>query len=356
MYNYNKLGEVNAIINEIASTHPASEMAQVRKDLYNDMNFNNLIEANEASIDENTGKGKLAAKLWEDCMKDYSSKFGIIPKSCGDITKFADYDTLKISIDYVNKVDSDYQLSTVKKPVTNHELTQTNIQRMNKLHDILISYKADFVYGFRANMGVIKNAYCCLVCALIDVTCINIASLTDYLGKTPGEDISAVNIKLSGNSMKFLKSVDKICALFDDGTWRKLITSIRRNGSKSFTGTSASVAAIIVMIAGAPIAIIALIYFIRVLIAFYYNSAANIRDKCKSLAEYIDEASRNEEDPSALYKQNKVRNKLESLSGFITSRLLKEADTGIDMVNAANKEIDVTTYVSPEERAQIDFF
>lgn len=348
MLNYNKLGDANFVISAIVASQPATEMTAAKKALYDDMNFDNMLEASEGSISPTTGKGKLVVKLWDDCMKDYTKGFGVIPKSMGDVTKFDQYDTLKLCIDFVNKMDSDYQLSTKLAPATNYGMTQTNIQRMNKLHNILITYHADFIYGFRSANNFIKNAYCVLVASLIDITCINLAAVTNYVDMMPGEHINAVTVRYGREQTKFAHTIDKLCMLFDDGSWSKLMREIRKMGTKSFLGESTGV---IVILAGIPIVVTAILYMIRALIAFYYSSAVTVNEKCKAMAEYIDEASKNNTDnPSAMYKQNKAKHKLESISGFIQSKIIKETEAGEARMKEADQQLVATTYVSPQER------
>ena len=356
MLNYKVLGDLNDVVSEIVRAHPANEMAKYKKELYNDVNFDNMLEASEGSIDEKTGKGKLTQKLWEDCSKDYSRSFGDIPKSQGDVTRYSQYPTIKLTIDFVNKIDSEYQLSSSLKPVTNNGLTQTNIQRMNRIHEILTSYKNDFVYGFRTNQNIIKNTYCVLVCALIDMCCINLASITEYTDRMPGQPLQTVNIRYNRDQTKFSRCIDKICKLFDDGSWRKLNQELRRNNTKSFIGVDeAGMAGLIVLLAAMPIAITAILYSIRGLIMFYYSTAFSINEKCKSMSEYIETASQNETDPQALYKQNKCRRKLDNISAFIQTRIIKETETGIQKMDEADREIEVSTYVSPQIKNEIVF-
>lgn len=348
MYNYLKLGDLNDIIRDIASSFPANEATAVRKELFNDVNFDNMIQANEASIDENTGVGKLLDIMLHTVDNDYHNKFDYIDKSKGDITKMKDFHTINASINYINKIDTDYHYANNNMNLSGLKIN--NLTRMNELYDILKTHKQDFVYGYQSNNNVLKNFYCVLVCALIDLTCMNMVEIVNFMEARTNSDIRhdipfKINYSISRNG-RYLHNIDKIIKMFHDGSWAKFFRVIRTNNGKHVMEDAAAVGITIALIAAVPVAAVTIVYLIRFLIAFYFESAVSIKQKTGALAEYIEEISKIEEDPSALYKQTKAIKVLRNISNFISTKILKEDKIGMDMVQKSDMELRTSAYVS----------
>ena len=85
--------------------------------------------------------------------------------------------------------------------------------------------------------------------------------------------------------------------MFDDGTWSRLLREFKNNIGKNFTGiTAATIGSAIVVAAVVPITMIALLYMIRALITFYYESAVSLNEKCP-----VDSINCIEEEEKAMY-------------------------------------------------------
>jgi hypothetical protein len=350
MYNYAKLGDLNEIISDIISAFPAEEAADVRKELYNDLNFDNMIEANEASLDESTGAGKLLEIMMHTVDGDMHNKFGYIDKSKGDVTKMQDFVIINTSINYINRIDTEYHYATDAYNVSKIKIN--NLSRMNDVFSILKTHKQDFVYGYQTNTNALKNTYCALVCALIDLVCMNMVEVTEFMeAKANGNERELpfkIKYSISRNG-RYLHNIDKVIKIFHDGSWNKFVKVIRNNNGRGVMEDTVSIGIIIALIAAIPIVAVTIVYLIRFLIAFYFESAVNIRQKTKALAEYIEEVSKTEEDPSALYKQTKAMKALSNISNFIATKILKEDKIGMDMVQKADNELRTSAYISNTE-------
>jgi hypothetical protein len=350
MYNYAKLGEVNEIINDIVSAFPAEEAASVRKELYNDLNFDNMIQATETSLDENTGTGKLLEIMMHTVDGDFHTKFTYIDKSKGDISRIQDFSTISAAINFINKIDTQYHYATDAHNVSKIKIN--NLTRMNDVYDILKTHKQDFVYGYQRDMNVIRNTYCVLVCVLIDLTCMNMIEVTNFMeahaAGVERELPYKVKYSVSRNG-RYLHNIDKTIKMFHDGSWNKFVKILRTHNGKGVMEDTVAIGIIIALIAAIPLVAVTIVYLIRFLIAFYFESAVSIRQKTKALAEYITEVSKSEEDPSALYKQTKAIKVLTNISTFISTKILKEDKMGMDMVQQADSELRTSAYISNKE-------
>jgi hypothetical protein len=351
MYNYTVFGDVNEIIRDIVSAYPANEATELKKTIYNDINFNNMLEANESSINANTGVGKLLEVMLNTVDADLSTNFSYIGKSRGDITKLKDFHAVNASINYINKINTDYGYATDKMNVTKN-FALSNLNRMNDVYDILKSHKADFDYGYKTDNNVIKNTYCSLVCILIDLTCLNMIEVTEFMESIGANNIPAnttrpyvVHHSISRNG-RFLNNVDKMIKIFHDGSWNKMFKVLRTNNGKRATEDAVAIGVTIALIAAIPMIAVMVIYLIRFFISFYFESAVNIRQKTSALASYISEVSKSEDDPKALYRQTKAVKTLSNISNFISTKILKEEISGTERVAAADREIKEKAYVS----------
>ena len=350
MYNYAKLGDVNDVISDIVSSFPATEASAVRKELYNDVNFDNMIQANETSIDEHTGSGKLLEIMMHTVDGDMHTKFEYVDKSKGDVTKIKDFYTVNATIDYINKIDTTYHYANSKFDLSHIKIN--NLTRMNDLYDILKSHKQDFVYGYQTDNNILKNTYCVLICALVDLACMNLIDISNFMESIAEGDSRNLPFKVKysmGRNGRYLRNIDKTIKMFHDGSWNKFLKIVKSNNGKTATEDAATVGIIIALIAAIPLAAITIVYLIRFFIAFYFESAVRIKEKTKALAEYIEEVSKMEEDPKALYKQTKAVKKLREISSFISTKILKEDRVAMDTVQKADMELRTSAYISNKE-------
>lgn len=357
MYNYLALGDAIDVVNDIASAFPANEATAVRKELYNDLNFNNMLKANEDTIDASTGMGKLLEIMMHTVDSDMHSKFEYIDRSKGDITKIKDFYIINASINYINKIDTDYHFSSDAHNMSgNNKMRVNNLSRMNDLFDILKRHKNDFVYGYRINNNVIKNTYCALVCVLIDFVCMNMVDVTRHMEQLANAEDRKLPYRIQYNACRngtYIRNTDKIIKTFHDGSWNKVYAIIRTKDGKYAMEDAATIGVVIALLAAIPVAAVTFVYLIRFFIAFYFETAVKIKMKCSSLKEYIEEVAKNEENPVALYKQTRAVKTLGGIINFIETIILKEDKTGMETVKEADKELRTSAYISDSDYAQI---
>lgn len=354
MYNYSAMGaDVIEIVNDIASAFPANEAIKVRKELINDLNFNNLIRAEESSIDENTGVGKLLEIMMHTVNGNEYERFGYVNKSKGDVTKIRDFYTINASINYINKINNDYHYATDSFNVSHIKIN--NLTRMNEVFEILKSHKQDFMYGYKADVNLIKNTYCCLVFILVDLVCMNMIDVTNFMEKSiesEKRDTSVLPFRIQysmARNGRYIHNIDKIIKIFHDGSWNKTIVILRNQNKKYVMEEATTVGLIVALIGAIPLVAVALVYLIRFFIAFYFETAVSIKQKCEALADYIAEVSKTEEDPRALYKQTKALKKLRNTANFLSTKILKEDQVGMTQVAEADRELKTSAYISERE-------
>ena len=353
MYNYTVFGDVNEIVNDIISAFPAKEATELKKCIYNDINFDNMLKANEASIDENTGVGKLLEVMLNTVDANMDTNFAYINKSKGDVTKIKNFYTINASINFINKIDTDYHYAnSIMSKTISLNVKVNNLSRMNDVYDILTSHKQDFMYGYKIDNNIIKNTYACLVCILVDLVCLNIIDVTEFMQETTKHDIPNADrlpYKINhsvGRNGRYLRMVDKLIKIFHDGSWNKLFKVLRTNNGKAVTETTVPIGVIIALIGAIPMVTVMIIYLIRFFISFYFETAVNIKQKAGALSQYITEVSKTEDDPNALYKQTKVVKILNNITTFISTRILKEDSIGMQNVQVSDTEIKTKAYVS----------
>ena len=100
--------------------------------------------ATEAALSP-AGKSKLIQQLYVDIVSKSNIDFGKIPDSKGNITAYAYYDPMYRSIAALNQLFAD-------KKVDELDLT-------NKLHDMIITCRSDFEYGYRYDIAIIQNNF-----------------------------------------------------------------------------------------------------------------------------------------------------------------------------------------------------
>jgi hypothetical protein len=358
MYNYAALGtDVNEIIGDIASAFPAKEGIEVRKELYNDLNFNNMIRADEASIDERTGTGKLLEILLHTTEGNEYKQFDYINKSKGDVTKLKDFYTINASINYINRINTDYQYASNNANVFNisSQVKINNLSRMNEVFEILKTHKQDFMYGYKSGSNTIKNTYCALVFILVDLVCMNMIDVTNFMEHSVQSELRdeskvpfRVQWSMSRNG-RYMRSVDRLIKVFHDGSWNKLVMVIRNQNKKYVMEEAASIGLLIAIIGAIPLIAVTILYLIRFFIAFYFETAVDLKQKCGALADYISEVAKSEDNPAALYKQTKAVRILRNTANFLSTKILKEDAVGMAKVVEADRELKTTAYISDRE-------
>ncbi len=277
--------------------------------------------ASEASL-SSSGKSKMISQLYTDIISKANMNFGKIPNSKGNLTAYVDYDVLAKSLDNLNSLFRDQKVE--------------ELELANKLHDILISLRGDFEFGFKFDITIIKLTYNLLVMALYDMINICIVSYVDYL-----KDIQNVEYKFRGTrktDIIIIKYVKDFIKSYQRGEWAKVVGQFKKDSSNLLgfvTGGS---------ITGGPAVVIsalAALLTIRGFIYVYYASSMKLNESLKLPAEFLKtsiELTDKSTPTNAVEKQKKFLSKLESISNFIETKILKTNKDAIKDLKKSNSE------------------
>lgn len=191
----------NDIITEqlhaIAMDQPVSERAH-------------YVETVLEALDKNGSESALLYQLFKELDKVNDVEFGKVPDSKGDITRYAYYDHLSKCIEVLSGFEGADNIP--------------NITRMNKLHNILLNYRADFEFGFKRDIVLITTFYNTIaveLCAMIDLS---ISDYTNYL-KLSFNDRN--NGKFNRKDSVVISQVDSIIKIFESGQWSTIMKAAR---------------------------------------------------------------------------------------------------------------------------------
>lgn len=297
-----------------------------------------LMIANESVDDRHPIKGAGRSELVEALYKDVLSKgnvdYGKIPLSRGDITKVPYYKVMCDSIESLNKLVGDN--------------ANPDMVRMNTLHEVLVQERANFEFGFKANVEFIQYVYCALTEALMDLINANIVCYVDYLKETRDIDMDPKFKKT--NDTTVAKSVDTFLSLRNKGEWGKLIAYYKKNVTKQFATEIFSIIAIATF---SVVGFTALIWAIRGLIYTYYYSAVKVDEKARAMSIYLDAVSQNEKDKVALAKQKYANARLQNIASFIETKILKDDVVAQREMQKADAAISRAALLNPKAKQEL---
>lgn len=315
------------IIREYASLE--SVIADLRKDQEpkDRLHYREIImEAIDNSSNPN-GKATMIQTLYKDILSKSSIDFGKIPDSNGDITKYTYYDQLYKSLEILNKLLSDRTIEEL-------ELT-------NKLHDMIIACRADFEFGYKFDIELIKLVYQSLVLTLHEMINICIVSYVDYLKDTQNKEFEFKTFK--SKDLLVVKSLKGIIASYEKGEWQQMMHSFKKD-PKGLFGAGGGATLIGVAIA-APLplkviaAVIGILFAIRGLVYIYFNTSVKIRDYVTIQKSLIDlNIDHGNDNLSAIEKQRKMSEALSSIAGVIEAKILKTDIAAKKDIHKDNKE------------------
>lgn len=294
--------------------------------------------ANESVDDRHPIKGAGRSQLVEALYKDVMSKgnvdYGKIPLSRGDITKVPYYKTMCDSMESLNKLVGDN--------------ANPDMIRMNKLHEVIIQERANFEFGFKANVEFIQYVYCALTEALMDLINTNIVYYVDYLKETRDIDMDA-KFKRT-NDTTVARSVDTFLSLREKGEWGKLMAYYKKNVTKQFATEIFSIIAIATF---SIVAFTALIWAIRGLIYTYYYTAVKVDEKARAMSIYLDAVSKNEKDKVARAKQKYANTQLQNIASFIETKIIKDDIVAQREMQKADAAISRAALLNPNPQKEL---
>ena len=327
------------------------------------------VDAAMEAIANPSAQATIMNKLFKETQKIDEIDFGKIPDSKGDITKYVYYDQLYDSIELINELMKGNQTE--------------NVVAMNKLHQILLNARADFVFGFKVNNYIVTSMYKVMVANLHEMIDICIVDVTEYIRNN-------LNMSMDKKSMKKVRwvtsNVKNFIKMYESGQWNTLIKYMRTNASKKAyeamaleaegdvlpqqksaldlmnMGTSAlnkfkggiTAAGDLVKqapdafkAASAPIKglaivgiIISALMIIRTGIKYFFLGVANISKNLRNQAALLKSATKSDsEDQTGYGFRKKILNTMEKVSDVIDYKILKmEKEASKDMAESNRNE------------------
>lgn len=327
------------------------------------------VDAAMEAIANPSAQATIMNKLFKETQKIDEIDFGKIPDSKGDITKYVYYDQLYDSIELINELMKGNQTE--------------NIAAMNKLHQILLNARADFVFGFKVNNYIVTSMYKVMVANLHEMIDICIVDVTEYIRNN-------LNMSMDKKSMKKVRwvtsNVKNFIKMYESGQWNTLIKYMRTNASKKAyeamaleaegdvlpqqksaldlmnMGTSAfnkfkggitaagdliKQAPSAFKAAGAPVKglaivgiIISALMIIRTGIKYFFLGVANISKNLRNQAALLKSATKSDsEDQTGYGFRKKILNTMEKISDVIDYKILKmEKEASKDMAESNRSE------------------
>ena len=325
------------------------------------------VDAAMEAIANPSAQATIMNKLYKETQKIDEIDFGKIPDSKGDITKYAYYDQLYDSIELINELMKGNQTE--------------NIAAMNKLHQILLNARADFVFGFKVNNYIVTSMYKVMVANLHEMIDICIVDVTEYIRNN-------LNMSMDKKSMKKVRwvtsNVKNFIKMYESGQWNTLIKYMRTNASKKAyeamaleaegdvlpqqksaldlmnMGTSAfnkfkggitaagdliKQAPSAFKAAGAPVKglaivgiIISALMIIRAGIKYFFLGVANISKNLRNQAALLKSATKSDsEDQTGYGFRKKILNTMEKISDVIDYKILKMEKEGAKDLAESNR-------------------
>lgn len=327
------------------------------------------VDAAMEAIANPSAQATIMNKLYKETQKIDEIDFGKIPDSKGDITKYVYYDQLYDSIELINELMKGNQTE--------------NIVAMNKLHQILLNARADFVFGFKVNNYIVTSMYKVMVANLHEMIDICIVDVTEYIRNN-------LNMSMDKKSMKKVRwvtsNVKNFIKMYESGQWNTLIKYMRTNASKKayeamaleaegdvlpqqksaldlmnmgtgalnkFKGGITAAGDLIKQApdafkaASAPVKglaivgiIISALMIIRAGIKYFFLGVANISKNLRNQAALLKSATKSDsEDQTGYGFRKKILNTMEKVSDVIDYKILKmEKEASKDMAESNRSE------------------
>lgn len=290
----------------------------------------------EASIN-NAGNAKLIEKLYTDIMKSSEIDFGKISDSKGDLTKYKYYDPMSRSIEILNDL------------AKGSNGTILTLETMNKLHNILLDGRDDFVFGFKFNVDLIQYIYEVLVMTLYELIDCGISEVADYLKNTCQITIGTNNKRLIKRSNRVVNNANKFIKSYESGQWAVMMKPFRKNssqligGMEGMIGTGTILAFLSAGVSGAVGAVLGILFAIRGLVFVFFYGKTKISDYAKNQADLIKAniAVNADQSSDVTAKQRKMADRLEAISDRLEGKK-RRRDKEVDKAIVASNKNDYT--------------
>ncbi len=185
----------------------------------------NMIKYNDRALESITASsGEMLQKLYSEVLAKNTYDFSLISDSKGDISRYKGYNNIYGCIEYLNTL---YEKANSKG--------SRELVIMNKLHDMILSLRGDFVFGYKTDVQLIKIVYENMVLTLHQLTNICIIMYMDYLKDVNKKPLSKFN---SGTKdLIIVNSATKLIAMNDSGEWLTVMREFKKD-PKGFFGAA----------------------------------------------------------------------------------------------------------------------
>lgn len=317
----------------------------------------------EGSVETNA---VLLQKLYNDIISRSNVDYGQIPDSHGVLTRYKEYDLMVQSMDKINKLFEGAPTSEVTL--------------MNKLHDMIITCKKDYEFGYKFNVEIVKISYCTAVLTLYELINICILEYTSKLRVKSG--IGFKFNRIPKKDILVIRGATSLLKSYESGQWTKMMNEFKKDPSIIGLATEAGIFdksigemaepfinkykimgdagtgakfnpkgvanAIGAGIKKIPLpvkiiaAVIGIFIAIRELIIVFFNSATKMKDYLRTQKEFVDATISQElqdgTPDSVVKKHQKLADRLEGIANFIEVRILKTNGDAKKDLESANKE------------------
>lgn len=308
----------------------------------------------------------LLQNLYNDIIARSNVDYGTIPDSQGVLIKYKEYDLMVQSMDKINSLFG----NTPTEEVT----------MMNKLHDMIITCKKDYEFGYKFNVEIVKIAYCTAVLTLYELINICILEYTSKLRSKSG--IGFKFNKVKKKDILILRGAKSLLKSYETGQWTRMMNEFKKDPSIIGLATEAGIfdksigemvepfinkynimggpgaaakfnpkGLVNAVSAGInkiplPIKIIAIVIgifiAIRELIVVFFNSAMKMKDYLRTQKEFVDATISQElqdgTPDAVINKHQKLAERLEGIANFIEVRVLKTNTDAKKDLESTNKE------------------
>ena len=279
-----------------------------------------------------TDASNLIMKMYAEVQrkaKGYDTE--VIDASRGNIHDIDEWDTTAKAMEAINKFLGNYKLECV--------------DLMNDLYDMIVGSVKDFEFGYQYKITIIQILYQTMVLELYEIIDMCICCYTDML-RNPSQKKPKFG-KLDPTRSSIIRSAEGLVSTYKSGEWKRTMKALKdpkiaANESTIFGQVMESGVSIIAIAAFAIIGFKMILGFIRLGVNYFFAKSANIADYLENQSELLRTAIEAEErlgdtSDAALQKQRKWLNRMESLAGFINSKILKTEKKAAEELTKENK-------------------
>ena len=280
-----------------------------------------------------TDASNLIMKMYAEVQrkaKGYDTE--VIDASRGNIHDIDEWDTTAKAMEAINKFLDNYKLECV--------------DLMNDLYDMIVGSTKDFAFGYQYNITIIQILYQTMVLELYEIIDMCICTYTDML-KNPSQKKPKFG-KLDATRSSIVRSAEGLVSCYKSGEWQITMKALKdpkiaAKESAIFGEVTESAVSVIAIAAFALIGFKMILGFIRLGVNYFFAKSASIGEYLENQSELLKTAIEAEErlgdtSEDALKKQRKWLNRLEALSGFINSKILKTEKKASEELTKENKQ------------------